>query len=248
MIDMLSFAYLLPVITAAAVTGLSCGSACGGCGNPMTNAFLAAYLFTHSGRLKRSVVSFAGFYMGKIIAVVLLCVIAAWLGSRIVDDAGKLFGLNMQFFVQFLMFLFAMMLIGRWLYRTRGESAQVQKQGHCAEHKDGLQKYGHKDEHKIAPKKNLPMIVCGFISGVAPCAPLIMAIGYASALSVAEAALIGVVFSVASSALPIVVLVLLTGLLSGAMFKEIPNKIRYLQLGSYVLVAAVSGYTLLQSI
>ena len=230
----MSLAELLPIIMAAAATGLTCGMACGTCGNPMTNVFLASYLFTHAGHLKRSVFSFASFYVGKILAVVMLCVTAAWLGNRIVDDAGLLFGFNMHFFVQVLMFGFALFLIGRWVlnqYRERTRIAGCNSNHAC-------------NSSCNSKKRTLPLFVCGFISGAAPCAPLIMAVGYASALSVADAVVVGVVFSVASSLLPLLVLVVLTGLLSAAMFREIPNKIRYFQLGAYVLIAVMSGNAL----
>jgi len=224
-------AELIPVMLAAATTGLVCGTACGGCGNPMTNVFLASYLFTHTGHVKRSVFSFLSFYAGKIIAVVILCIVAAWLGSRIVDDAGLLFGFNMHFLVQILMFAFAIFLIGRWVYRFERKHSPEAGCGSSS-----------------CKKNTLPLFVCGMISGAAPCAPLIMAVGYASALSVIDAAVIGVVFSVASSVLPLLVLVLLTGVLSGAMFKEIPGKVKYFQLGAYVLIAVMTGHSLLQEV
>jgi lysylphosphatidylglycerol synthetase-like protein (DUF2156 family) len=217
---------LLPIIAIAATTGIACGAACGGCGNPLTNVFLAAYVFTHTNRLKKSALSFASFFAGKIIAVVLLCIAAAWLGSRIVDDTGRLFGLNIHFLVQFLMLVFALFLIGRWFYRAKNPQHEC-----CGEHQK---------------KRSLPLFVCGMISGAAPCAPLIMAVGYASVLSVANAAIIGLVFSVASSLLPLAILVVLTGLLSGAMFREIPSKIRYFQLAAYVFFAVMSGSAILQ--
>jgi hypothetical protein len=72
-----------------------------------------------------------------------------------------------------------------------------------------------------------------------------LAVGYAATLSVLDAVVIGVVFSVASSVLPLLLIVVLTGALSGAMFKELPAKIRYFQLASYVLIPAVSGYTII---
>jgi len=216
---------------------------CGGCGNPMTNVFLASYLFTHSGRLKQSLFSFMGFYVGKLAAVVLLCVIAAWLGSRIVDDSGLLFGFNMHALVRFLMFSFALFLIVKWICRTLRKPKEAQRSTH-----GGPQCDSHGGEPANTKRRNLPLIVCGFISGAAPCAPLVMAVGYAATLSVTHAAVMGVVFSAASSLLPLLALVVLTGLLSAAMFTEIPHKIRYFQLGSYVLIAALSGHALIQNI
>jgi hypothetical protein len=167
--------------------------------------------------MRGNVFSFASFYAGKILAVVALCVAAAWLGGIVVDDAGRVFGFNVP--VQVLMFGLAVFLIVRW--------------------------FGKKNMHCEQKTRKLPLFVCGAISGAAPCAPLIMALGYASTLSVANAAVIGIVFSVASSLLPLAVLCILTGLLSGAMFREIPGKIWYFQLAAYVLIAATSGFQIL---
>ncbi|MCL2238771.1 MAG: hypothetical protein FWC07_02325 [Defluviitaleaceae bacterium] len=228
------FAHLLPIITVAATKGLGCGVACGGaCGNPMTKLFLGAYLFTHSGKVKRSVAAFIAFYAGKITAVVLLCVIAALLGTRIIDENGMLFGVNLLFSVQIFIFVFALVLIGRWIYLHVIKPAEAPC-GDC-----------NGNAHRGKPKWRFPLVICGFISGISPCAPLILAVGYAATLSVLDAVVVGVVFSVASSVLPLLLIVVLTGALSGAMFKELPAKIRYFQLASYVLITAVSGYTII---
>lgn len=227
----MSLTLLLPIIATAASTGLGCGVTCGACGSPMTNVFLASYLFTHTGRLKKSILSFIHFYLGKIFAVVMLCVLASWAGSKIVDEDGMIFGLQLSIIVQAMMFVFSVILIVRWVQRYKGEG----KNAGCSGCK--------------GPKQSkLPMLVCGFISGVSPCSPLILAIGYSASLSILEAAVIGVVFSIASSILPLVLLVILTGLLSDAMFKEIPGKIKYFQLGAYAVFAIVSGITLIQYI
>ena len=249
------FAHLLPIITVAATKGLGCGVACGGaCGNPMTKMFLGAYLFTHSGKLKRSIVAFIAFYAGKIMAVVSLCVIAALLGNRIIDEHGMLFGINLLFVVQLLIFLLALVLIGRWIYRyvIKGNKAKETPlaKAPCGDCNSGGNECASNDSTHISthiskPKRRLPLLICGFISGISPCAPLILAVGYAATLSVLDAVIVGVVFSVASSILPLLLIVVLTGLLSGAMFKELPTKIRYFQLASYVLITAISGYSII---
>ena len=245
------FAHLLPIITIAATKGLGCGVACGGaCGNPMTKLFLGAYLFTHSGKLTRSIVAFLAFYAGKIISVVLLCVIAALLGERIIDENGMLFGINLLLAVQILIFFFALVLIGRWIYHhvIKGNKAKETSIApvSCGDCSSGANECASNDNAlRGKPKRKLPLIVCGLISGISPCAPLILAVGYAATLSVLDAVIVGVVFSVASSILPLLLIVVLTGLLSGAMFKELPAKIRYFQLASYVLITALSGYTII---
>ena len=245
------FAHLLPIITVAATKGLGCGVACGGaCGNPMTKMFLGAYLFTHSGKLKRSIVAFIAFYAGKIMAVVSLCVFAALLGNRIIDDYGMLFGINLLFVVQLLIFMLALVLIGRWIYRyvikgSKAKETPLAKALHSNCNGGTNECANNGNTHVSSPKRKLPLTVCGFISGISPCAPLILAVGYAATLSVLDAVIVGVVFSVASSILPLLLIVVLTGLLSGAMFKELPTKIRYFQLASYVLITAISGYSII---
>jgi|GEM_PF-2214231 len=252
------FAHLLPIITVAFTKGIGCGVACGGaCGNPMTKLFLASYLFTHSGKLKRTVWAFAAFYTGKIAAVVLLCVIAALLGSRIVSESGMMFGINLELVVQLLIFLFAVILIGRWIYaniikprRAAVPNDKTACGSGCAECENSCRQPtpADQDPPPAGLPKKLPLSVCGFISGISPCAPLILAVGYAATLSVLDAIIVGVVFSVASSLLPLVLLVVLTGLLSEEMFKDLPSKIRYFQLGAYALIAVISGFALINII
>ena len=220
----MSVSLLISMATAAATAGLSCGVSCGACGSPVSNVFLSSYLFTHSGRLTRSVFSFCGFYIGKMAAVILLCLIASWAGGSVIDEAGTLLGVNLRIVVQIAMFAFALLLIARWIYTEKRQASDSGCNG-C----------------KAVKRKNYPMLVCGFFSGISPCAPLVLVMGYSAALSGVEAIILGVAFSLANSILPLILLVILTGALSKAMFKEIPGKIKWFQLGSYVMFAVISG-------
>lgn len=53
-------------------------------------------------------------------------------------------------------------------------------------------------------------------------------------------------FSLANSLIPLLLLVALTGLLSREMYNEIPTKIKYFQLGTYILFAAALAYNLIK--
>ena len=60
------------MLLTGASTGLTCGVSCGACGNPIVNVFLSSYLFTHTGKLKRSIIDFFGFHIVKAISVMVM--------------------------------------------------------------------------------------------------------------------------------------------------------------------------------
>ena len=219
---------LLPMLLTGAGTGLTCGLSCGACGNPMVNVFLAGYLFTHTGKLKRSIIAFGGFHLGKAISVMAMCTLISTLGSSIVDESGNLFGISLQRVVYVAMLVFMLVLIIRWFREEKAEGCN----GDCHKPRAKSDRFGH-------------MLAYGIISGLSPCASLVIVLGYASALTIAEAVLVGLCFSLANSLVPLLLLVGLTGLLSGEMYREIPTKIKYFQLATYFVFAAALTYSLL---
>ena len=219
---MMELTTLLPLLLTGAGTGLTCGVSCGACGNPMVNVFLAGYLFTHTGQLRKSILTFLAFHLGKAISVMGMCALISALGSAIVDDSGNLFGIPLQKCVYAAMLVFMLVLIVRWF---RVETCS----GHC---------------RHAASDRFLPMLAYGILSGLSPCASLVVVLGYASALTAMEAVLVGLCFSLANSLIPLLLLVALTGLLSKEMYKEIPTKIKYFQLATYILFAAALAYNL----
>lgn len=222
----MSLEVLIPMLITGAGTGLTCGISCGACGNPIVNVFLASYLFTHTGRWNQSLRAFLSFHLGKACSVMLLCGLISLLGSAVTDENGNLFGIPMQKIVYFAMLGFAIYLIVRWFLENRTKKCC---RGDCKNAKAGVQRLQH-------------MFLYGLISGMSPCASLVLVLGYASALTAAEAMLVGACFSLANSILPLLILVMLTGLLSKEMFREIPDKVRYFQLAAYVCFAAALLY------
>lgn len=216
---------LLPLLLTGAGTGLSCGVSCGACGNPMVNVFLAGYLFTHTDRMKKSLIAFAGYHTGKALSVSALCLLISWFGSRIVDEQGRIFGISLHGIVYVVMLLFTAVLIVRWFSDNR----KVKKCG-CS---------GDCRKEKAADDRFGTMLVYGAVSGLSPCASMMVVIGYASALTAGEAVLVGLSFSLANSVVPLILLTCLTGLLTEQMRKEIPSKIRYFQLGTYIVFTCV---------
>lgn len=193
----------------------------------MVNVFLASYLFTHTGKLKRSVIAFLGFHLGKAISVMAMCGLISVLGSSIVDERGKFFGISLPKVVYAAMLIFMLVLIVRWFREEKHTGCD----GKCQHAKSD--RFGH-------------MLIYGILSGLSPCASLVVVLGYASALTAVEAVLVGLCFSLANSLVPLLLLVGLTGLLSGEMYKELPSKIKYFQLATYIVFAAALVYNLIK--
>lgn len=219
---------LIPLLMTGASTGLTCGLSCGACGNPMVNVFLASYLFTHTGKVKKSLISFLGFHTGKALAVMLMCLVISLLGSSVVDKNGNILGVDLQLLVYIAMLGFIAFLIIKWFRNEKKDCC-----GECGKNKVKSDKFCH-------------MFVYGIISGLSPCASLIVILGYACALSSVEAMLVGLCFSIANSLIPLLFLVLLTGVLSKEMFNEIPAKIKYFQLAVYIIFAVSLIYNIIK--
>lgn len=220
---MMEMSTLVPLLLTGAGTGLSCGVSCGACGNPMVNVFLAGYLFTHTERMKKSLRAFAGYQIGKAVTVSLFCMLISWFGTKIVDAQGRLFGMDLQRIAYGLMLLFTLVLLWRWFRTRRAEQTGACSGACCAKNR--------KNEGFFS------MLLYGCVSGMTPCASMLMVFSYASSLNAGEAVLVGLSFSLANALVPLLLLTALTGLLSEQMHKEIPSKIPYFQLAALVLFA-----------
>lgn len=106
-----------------------------------------------------------------------MCALISGLGSAIVDDSGNLFGIPLQKCVYVAMLVFMLVLILRWFWA-------VTCSGSC---------------RHAASDRFLPMLAYGILSGLSPCASLLVVLGYASALTAMEAVLVGLCFSLANS-------------------------------------------------
>lgn len=222
---MMELSTFLPLLLAGASTGISCGVSCGACGNPMVNVFFAGYLFTHTDRMKKSLIAFAGYHTGKALSVSALCLLISWFGSQIVDEQGRIWGINLHGIVYAVMLLFATLLIVRWFLDNR-KTKKSCCSGVCHKQNAVDNRFG-------------TMLLYGMVSGISPCASMMVVIGYASALSAGEAVLVGLSFSLANSVIPLILLTVLTGLLTEQMHKEIPARIRYFQLATYLIFVCV---------
>lgn len=229
---------LLPVLATALSVGLGCGTCC----SPAVSVFLSSYIITHAGGMKKSLLAFFSFFIGKVIAVVLLCGLAALIGSQFIDAAGDVGGINLGQLMELAMIALGLVLIGKWLLdykKLANRTNPARSCSGCASEK--------KDNTKDVQgaKGLLPLFTAGFAYGASPCAPLLMMIGVAATLPLATAVLVGGVFAAASTLTPVLLMVLLSGVLSGKIATEIPRKLQWFRLASYVLLTLFSAGDLL---
>ena len=226
---------LLPVLATALSVGLGCGTCC----SPAVSVFLSSYIITHAGGMKKSLLAFFSFFIGKVIAVVLLCGLAALIGSQFIDSAGYVGGVNLGQLMELAMIALGLVLIGKWLLDYKNKANRASRCSGC-----GGEKKADTSDFQGA-KGLLPLFTAGFAYGASPCAPLLMMIGVAATLPLATAVLVGGVFAAASTLTPVLLMVLLSGVLSGKIAAEIPRQLQWFRLASYVLLTLFSAGDLL---
>lgn len=83
----------------------------------------------------------------------------------------------------------------------------------------------------------------GVAYGLSPCAPLLMVLGYASALTAPAALVLGTMFALARSLVPALLILALAGTLSTKITTQLGKALPWFQLAVYTLylVTAVRG-------
>lgn len=209
------------VITAL-TTAITIGLGCGACCSPIISIFLSTYVISHANSAKKGVFSFVSFFLGKLIGVTFLCTLSAIISRQFISPNGYVGSFNLRLAAQIAMSMLGIVMIVRWII----ENTKSQKQ-----HKDC-----HSCKHFKARAGFWPMLATGFTYGITPCAPLLMMIGYSFTLPVILAGVSAITFSLSSMLSPILLLVMITGTLSKQIAKEIPQHIKWFQLGSYLLL------------
>lgn len=223
---------LFESMTAAASVGMGCGTCCGS----GISAALYGYLTTHTKDVKQSVMAFLEFFFGKFLAVILLCCAASLVGSNIIDDSGRVFGVKAAVIVDAVMLAMGIWLLAEWIRERLGyyncKSCKACKTESIPE----------KNTHHAA------LIGMGFGYGISPCAPLILITGYAATLPVGFAAVLGTVFALASTISPALFIILFSGVLAKGMRKEIPQYLTWFRLGCYILLIALFAVGLVKEV
>ena len=231
----MGFTLLFESMTAAASVGMGCGTCCGS----GISAALYGYLTTHVKNIKQTFRAFLDFFLGKFLAVIALCCIASIVGGNIIDESGKIFGIKTAAIVDALMLAMGVWLLVGWI-RERWGHKGCKSCTHCGS-----------DTSKQRDTKNVShaaLISMGVGYGISPCAPLILITGYAATLPLGYAALLGAVFAAASTVSPILFMLLISGVLAGKMYKEIPQYLTWFRLACYIMLIALVAVGLLKEV
>ncbi len=223
----------IEVLIESILTALSVGTGCGACCGSSAGVLLSTYIMTHVDSAKKSVLAFLAFYGGKILAVGLLCAVCSLFGKNILSEFSFWESPWLPRMVHILMIGMGLFFTVRWVLE---------------------QKHGHKHckaaSNPAKPIKNgssLPLFIAGLAYGISPCAPLVLVAGLCMTLPLHFAVITGAVFSVASILSPMLLVLLLTGVLTPNMHKEIPGMIKWFRLACYIGVVFFFSYDLFRS-
>lgn len=211
---------LLQSVAAAASVGMGCGTCCGsGMG-----VLLSGYLMAHAKSFGQSLRAFLSFYLGKLMAVMAVCGAASLVGNWLLDERGCIHGVPVKALVDGAMILMGLWFLLQWVLERKGRCHRC---GHC----------GGTQQPPQDTSLSLPALWgMGLGYGISPCAPLLMMAGYAATLPLGYALALGGVFALCSAVSPMLLLLLLSGILAGQMYREIPQHMTWFRLGSYILL------------
>lgn len=209
---------LSQALLSAAAAGVGCGSGCGSA----ASAFLATYILSEGRRLRDSFLQVAVFYFGKMLAILSVCISGAAIGKVLVNDSGIFSGIPLGKLVSAVILLAGLWLLLDWVKERRGCSG-------C--------------HHCPSTSRIMPTFSVGLAYGFSPCAPLMMVLGYSVLLSVPEALILGIVFSLASSLIPALLTLTIAGVLSANISAQLGQYLPWFRLTVYIfyLIAGITG-------
>ena len=230
---------LLSGVAAACSVGMGCGTCCGS----GISAFLAGYLMTHAQNFREALSGFFKFYLGKILAVVSICLMTSLAGSRLLSDEGYLGRVPLAKVIDLCMIAAALWMLCDLLLEKSGRKSCA----HCShagpgEGADSLVRTpdAQNTEKKIS---GAAVFLMGAGYGITPCAPLILIAGCCATMPFAHAAIVGAVFACASAVSPMLILLLISGVLAGRMYLEIPKYLDYFRFACYLGVIGYFAYS-----
>lgn len=211
---------LVPAFTTAVSIGLGCGTCC----SPIISTLLSTYVVSHSNSVKKGILSFVSFFFGKMVSISLLCTISALISRQFISESGHIGSFNLRLFSQASMSVIGAVMAIRWFL-------ELKKQKKCSGCK-GCKKEDGKSGF-------VPMLMAGLTYGMTPCAPLLLMIGYCFTLPASLAGMMGIAFSLSNMVSPVLISVVVTGMLSKKMGKEIPDAVKWFRLASYFLLMII---------
>lgn len=210
--------------------GFSIGLGCGTCCSPAIGVFLSTYIVSHSQNMKKAFVTFFSFFFGKILSVIGLCMISSYLGNKFIFKDGHIGSVDLSKVMSITFIVLGSFLILKHFYTKRKSQESCKScSGNCGAN---------------LKNKEWPPLIIGIAYGLTPCAPLILIVGYASTISITNAVLLGLCFSLASIISPMIVVVLLAGLISNNLYEELPKYIDLFKLMCYAVLIFIGLKTL----
>ena len=209
---------LSQALASAASVGVTCGAGCGSA----AFGFLSSYILSRGKGWSSALRQTMSFFLGKLLAVLLVCAFSSALGTALIDAENELLSAILHKAVYAVMLISALWL----LFDLRREEKGCKACRHC--------------EHS---KPAAPSFAVGFAYGVSPCAPLLMVMGYSALLSLPGALFLGIVFAASSSLVPILLTLTLTGALSAQISKQLGVWMPRFRLAVYLLflISAIVG-------
>ena len=229
-------AALLTALAAAGSVGMGCGTCCGSA----AGAFFSGYLMTHARNFRESFAGFWKFYLGKVLAVASICLVSSLAGSRLLDEEGYIGLVPMMKVVDLCMIAMAAWMLYD-LYRERTGRKKCAHCDHGGAGSAAAEDRSPDQDHKMS---GIAIFIMGAGYGITPCAPLILIAGYCAALPTLQAVAVGSVFAIASALSPMLLLLLISGVLAGRMYREIPRFLGRFRAACYVAVIGYFTYSL----
>jgi len=150
------------------ITGLSCGVGC----NPQINYFLSTCVLCSSVGMRKAFRTLLLFYAGKACSVLMLCILTSFMQKSIWMDHL----VPAAFWVNILLNLSFIIVGGVSVWKTV-RTDRKSCNCHCCPEKSRF--------YTLTPA------AVGMLYGITPCAPFLMLLGYASALSPMQSIVIG---------------------------------------------------------
>jgi hypothetical protein len=201
-------------------TGLGCGTCC----SPYISVCLSTYTMSHAQSVKKALKIFLDFFLGKLSAVVLICILTSLLGKRWITKDGHIGNFDLHHFVEIGLLLIGVLLLCRWVFQYKKNTGAKISCGTC----------------KVQTFSGWPACGVGFICGTTPCTPLLLLIGYTVMLPLWESVILAFVFTAASSLSSMLFVVFIGGILSQKMYEEIPKYVSWIRLFCYILFVGMA--------
>ncbi|MCY6484620.1 sulfite exporter TauE/SafE family protein [Clostridium aestuarii] len=205
--------------TLALAMGLGCGIGCGSVATP----FLTAYVIGKRKDLKESLKATLIFSLGKILIMILLGGISAYIGQALISETKNLFGLDVKLIFNAISVLLGSMIIIKNVRKKKSCRS-------CGSHCKGTPTIEVPKNQSLKNKENIMLFVTGIIYGMTPCVPLGSMLLIAVGLPVWEGMMLLGFFGVVTCISPVIIQSIIAGMIAPRMIKDLSDKVRYVSI------------------